>query len=142
MPQPMTVEQRRAFLTRGTPAAVLATVRADGRPHAVPVWFALDGDDILLNTSEETVKAANILRDPRVAVLVHDDAPPYAFAMVEGVAEVSRDPGEIRRGSEPIARRYLDGDAAEGWIQYATAPGKVLVRVRPTRVVAIDRVGG
>ena len=65
MPQQMTPEQRRAFLTEGTRTAVIATVRADGRPHAAPVWYALDGDDVLINMSEDTVKGRALRRDPR-----------------------------------------------------------------------------
>src|SRR5262245_7936830 len=109
MPQPMTDEARRAFLTTGTRTSVLATTRADGRPHAVPVWYGLDGDDILLNISANTVKAKAIRRDPRVTVVVDDDAPPYAFVMVEGDAELVTEPAALRAGSEVIARHYLEG---------------------------------
>ena len=43
MPHPMSDEELVAFLTADPPrTAKLATVRADGRPHVAPVWFALD----------------------------------------------------------------------------------------------------
>ncbi len=142
MPQPMTEEQRRTFLKRGTPSAVFATIGSNGYPHAVPMWFALDGDDILLNAGAETAKVMHLTRDRRVTILVHDDAPPYAFVMISGDAEVSHDPDEIRQGAERIAGRYLDGEAARGWIDYATSPGKVQIRVRPFKMVAIDRIAG
>jgi PPOX class probable F420-dependent enzyme len=142
MPQEMTPDQRRSFLTDGARTAVLATVRTDGRPHAAPVWYGLDGNDVLINTGEDTVKGRAVQRDPRVTVVVDDPAPPYAFVMIEGTAEVSRDPEEIRRGSTVIGRHYLDAEATEAWLRYATGPGKVLVRVRPTRLVTVDRVGG
>jgi hypothetical protein len=77
-----------------------------------------------------------------VTVVVDDPTPPYAFVMIEGVAEVSWDPDEIRRGSGVIGRHYLGPEEAEAWVRYATGPGKVLVRVRPTHQVAVDRVGG
>ncbi len=142
MPQPMTDQQRRAFLMSGTPSAVLTSNGAQGYPHAVPIWFALDGDDILMNSGEETAKVTHLGHDPRVTILVHDDAPPYAFVMINGVAEISHDPDEIRQGAERIAGRYLDAEAAQGWVSYATSPGKVQIRVRPSRVVAVDRVAG
>ena len=142
MPEPMTSEQRRAFMTDGTRSAVLATTRADGRPHAVPVWYGMDGDDLLVNTGAATVKGRDLARDPRVALVVHDDRPPYAFVMVEGVAELISEPEALRAGSALIGRHYLDPAAADAWADYATSPGKVLVRVRPTNVVAIDKVGG
>jgi PPOX class probable F420-dependent enzyme len=145
MPEKMTDEQRRAFLAEGTRTAVFATVRPDGRPHAVPVWFAVDGDDILVNLGADTVKGRALKENPRVSVVVDDQRPPYSFVSVEGVAEIVTDPEEIRRGSMPIAERYL-GDAGQetidGWLAYATSPGKVVVRVRPENIVAIAKVGG
>jgi len=46
----MTPQARRTFLTSGTRTAILATTRADGRPHAVPVCFVVEGDDDALGT--------------------------------------------------------------------------------------------
>src|SRR6266496_3776655 len=122
MSEEMTTDARRAFLTGGTRTAVLATTRAEGRPHAAPVWYGVDGDHILVNISEETVKGKALRRDPRVTVVVDDDAPPYAFVMVEGEAELVDEPGALRAGSEVIARHYLDGQAVDGWLAYATSP--------------------
>ena len=39
----MSEEEYLGFLTSGTKTGKLATVRADGRPHVVPVWFAARG---------------------------------------------------------------------------------------------------
>ncbi|MEV6911660.1 PPOX class F420-dependent oxidoreductase [Amycolatopsis sp. NPDC051071] len=145
MPEKMTDEQRRAFLAEGTRTAVFATVRPDGRPHAVPVWFAMDGDDIVVNLGEDTVKGRALKEDPRVSVVADDPRPPYSFVSVEGVAEIVTDPEGVRQGSELIARRYLaeaGQEASDGWMAYATSPGKVLVRVRPSHTVAIAKVGG
>ena len=142
MPEPMTPDQRRAFLRDGTRTAIIATTRADGRPHAVPVWFVLDGDDILISTAENTVKGKDIRRDPRVTVVADDAAPPYAFVKVDGVAEVIRDAEEIRRVGTEIGRRYLGDEGAAGFGEYASRPGGVIVRVRPEHTVAVDRIAG
>ncbi|TMD44650.1 MAG: PPOX class F420-dependent enzyme, partial [Chloroflexi bacterium] len=42
----LTAEQR-AFLLEGTRTGKLATVRKDGRPHVVPIWFHLDGNTLV-----------------------------------------------------------------------------------------------
>ena len=42
--QEMTAEEYRSFLLNRARAASLVTVRADGRPHVVPIWFDLYGD--------------------------------------------------------------------------------------------------
>ena len=56
-----------AFLQAVPPhTGKLATVRADGRPHLAPVWYAVDEDGtVLFNTGETTVKGRNLARDPR-----------------------------------------------------------------------------
>lgn len=80
----MTAEERRAFLSHGTRTGKLATVRADGSPHAVPVWFVLDGDDLVFTTWHESVKARSIRRDGRMTLVVDEETFPYSFVMVEG----------------------------------------------------------
>ena len=46
-----------AFLRAGSRTATFASIRPDGRPHAVPTWYAVDGDEIVFTTGETTVKA-------------------------------------------------------------------------------------
>lgn len=143
MPENMTVEHRRTFLTAGTRTAKIASLRADGRPHAVPVWFVLDGDDIVCTVSEKSVKARNIARDPRVTVVVDDETAPYAFVSIEGHAELSHDTDELRRIAGDIGHRYLDDEQAiAGFVGYMTSPGMVVARIRPTHIVAQDKIAG
>ena len=68
----MTHDEIRAFLLDGTRTAKVATVRADGRPHVAPVWFVLDGDDIIFNTGANSVKGKTLRRDQRVSIAVDD----------------------------------------------------------------------
>lgn len=125
-----------AFLGERARTAVLATVRADGRPHAAPVWYALDGRQLLFTTWHATVKAANLRRDPRVCLLVDDEAPPFAFVQVEGLAALSEDLAELRRWAGLIGGRYMGAAQAEAYGARNGVPGEILVRVTPTRVVA------
>jgi PPOX class probable F420-dependent enzyme len=141
MATPMSPERRREFLLAGTRTAILATTRADGRPHAVPVCFVLDGDDVAFLTNADSVKGADIRRDPRVTLVVDDDAPPFAFVMIEGTAEVSQEPDELRRVAVEIGLRYDGPEGVEEFVQFATTVLGSLVRVRATRVLALDRVG-
>jgi PPOX class probable F420-dependent enzyme len=142
MPEQMTPERGREFLAEGQRSAVLATVRPDGRPHAVPLWYALDGDHVIINVSADSVKGRAIVSEPRVTLSVHEDVPPYSFVMVDGTAEVVTDPDEIRRDATEIARRYLPSEAVDGFVGYATSPGKVGVRIRVDRLTGVDRVAG
>src|SRR5688500_3827110 len=92
----MTPDETRACLLAGTRTAPLATVRGGGRPHVAPVWFALDGDDLLFNTGENTIKGANLRRDGRVALMVDDEEPPFAFVSIEGNVSLSDDIDTMR----------------------------------------------
>ena len=72
----MSDSEYRSFMTAGTRTAKWATSRTDGRPHVVPVWFVLEGDDLLITTGSTSVKGRAVLRDPRVALCVDDERPP------------------------------------------------------------------
>jgi len=136
----MTSDETRAFLLEGTRTAALATVRPDGRPHVAPVWFTLDGDDLLFNTGENTVKGANLQRDGRVALMVDDEEPPFAFVSIEGDVSLSDDLDTMRYWATRIAARYMGEDQAEAYGKRNAVPGELLVRLHPTRIVAIKGV--
>jgi hypothetical protein len=132
----MTPDETRAFLLEGTRTAALATVRADGRPHVAPVWFTLDGDDVLFNTGESTVKGSNLRRDGRVALMVDDEAPPFSFVSLEGEATLSDNHDEMLHWATRIAARYMGQDQAEAYGKRNAVTGELLVRVTPMKIVA------
>jgi PPOX class probable F420-dependent enzyme len=136
----MTSDETRAFLLEGTRTAALATVRPDGRPHVAPIWFTLDCDDLLFNTGENTVKGANLQRDGRVALMVDDEEPPFAFVSIEGDVSLSDDLDTMRYWATRIAARYMGEDQAEAYGKRNAVPGELLVRVRPTKIVAVKGV--
>jgi len=132
----MTDEERRAFLLHGTRTGKLATVRPDGRPHLAPIWFVLDGDLVVFTTGADTVKGRAVRRDPRLAMLVDDEAPPYAYVLVEGTAEVSEDLDQMLDWAVRIGGRYMGAERAEEFGRRNAAPGELLVRVTPTKMLA------
>jgi PPOX class probable F420-dependent enzyme len=131
----MTPTEARAFLLERPRTAKLASVRADGRPHVAPIWFDLDGDTLVFTTWHTTVKAANIRRDPRVSLCVDDEAPPFAFVLIEGAATLSDDLDELRRWATRIAGRYMGADLAESYGRRNGVPGELLVRVTPNKIM-------
>ena len=138
--QLMTPAETRAFLLEGTRTAALATVRADGRPHVAPIWFTLDGDDLLFTTYESTVKGGNLQRDGRVALMVDDEVPPFAFVSLEGTVSLSDDLATMRHWAARIATRYMGEHQADAYGRRNAVPGELLVRVRPTKIVAVKGV--
>ncbi len=132
----MTEEEWREFVSHGTRTGKLATVRADGRPHLAPIWFVLDGDDLVFNTGAATVKGRNLARDGRIALCVDDDRPPFAYVILEGRARLSEEPGELRHWAARIGARYMGEDRAEEFGARNGVPGELLVRVRIDKVLA------
>lgn len=84
--------------------AVLATISPSGRPQATPVWFLLDGDEILMNTSQGRVKLRNVQADPRVAVTIYDKDNPYLYVQVRG--RITIDPKSGARDIDRLSQRY------------------------------------
>ncbi|HKF92784.1 MAG TPA: PPOX class F420-dependent oxidoreductase [Acidimicrobiia bacterium] len=136
MARDMSADERRQFLLEGTRTGKVATTRADGRPHVTPVWFTVDGDEILFTTHETSLKAKAIRRDPRVAMCVDDQTPPYSYVLVEGNAELSDDLGELRRIATAVGGRYMGADRADEFGVRNAVPGELLVRITPTHIVA------
>ena len=70
MPKPVTLAGVRASLARDR-VAVISTIGPDGCPQAALVGFALgDRLDLIFDTATDSRKHANLVRDPRVAVVV------------------------------------------------------------------------
>ncbi len=142
MAQTMAPDEIRTFLNTDTRTGKLATVRADGRPHVAPIWYVLDeadnewGFDLIFNTGAETVKGRTIRRDNRVMLSVDDERLPFAFVLVEGMAEVSEDPDELLSWATRIGGRYMGAERAEALGKRNAVAGELLVRLRPSRVLA------
>lgn len=138
----MTDAEWREFVMTGTRTGKCGVTRADGRPHVTPIWFVLDGDDVVFTTHETGVKAHAIRRDPRVALCVDDERPPYSYVMIEGEAVVSSDLDEVRRWATVIGGRYMGQDRAEEFGARNGVPGELLVRLGVRKVIAYRAVAG
>ena len=62
--------------------------------------------------------------------------PPYAYVQVQGIAELSEDPGDLLRTATAIAARYVGRDRAEEFGERNGVPGELVVRLRPTKTLA------
>ena len=136
----MTEDQWRGFISEGTRTGKLSTVRADGSPHVAPVWFVLDGDDLLFTTGEDTVKGRNLARDGRVSMCVDDERPPFSFVVLSGRAELSRDMDAMLHWATRIGARYMGEEAGPRFGARNAVPGELLVRVRISKVVALSSI--
>ncbi|MBP6016586.1 MAG: PPOX class F420-dependent oxidoreductase [Candidatus Promineofilum sp.] len=120
----------------------IATVRPDGRPHVAPVWFILDGDELLFTTWHTTVKAVNVRHNPQISLCVDDETPPFAFVKFDGNARFSDDLQELRQWATAIAARYMGHEQADAFGNRNAVPGELLVRVAPTAISGQADIAG
>jgi PPOX class probable F420-dependent enzyme len=83
------------------------------------------------------VKGKSLQRDPRVNVAVDHEVAPFSFVVVDGIAEISHDHDELQRWATALGARYMGADRADEFGRRNAVPEELLVRVRPSRVVAI-----
>jgi PPOX class probable F420-dependent enzyme len=128
---------------QGTLTGKLATVKKDGSPHLVPIWFTLDSSnnnsngDIIFTTNSMSFKAKNIRRDNRVSICIDDQTPPFSFVTVYGRAKTQQyKPNELVKWATKIAGRYMGRENAKSYGKRNSAEGELLVRVKPTRIIA------
>jgi len=133
-------EEYRAFMLDRSRTAVLATVRPDGRPHAAPIWYDLDGDVVVFTTGESTVKGRNMRRDPRVSLCIDEEEPPFHFVQIEGTSELSAEDPDLLYWATRIGGRYMGADRADEYGRRNAVEGELLVRVTPQKVVAYKNI--
>ncbi|HSH58952.1 MAG TPA: hypothetical protein VK988_04790 [Acidimicrobiales bacterium] len=73
---------------------------------------------------------------------VQDYEPPFAFVLVEALAEISDDLGEVRHWATRIGGRYMGAGRAEEFGARNGVPGELLVRLEATKVTAAKDVSG
>ncbi len=136
----MTDDEVFAFIAEKPRTAKLATIRKDGSPHVVPVWVDVDGREIVFTVGDESAKYKMLRRDPRVSMCFDDEAPPFSFVSIDGVATLSDDVVELTRWAARLGGRYMGAERAEQYGTRNAVPGEFLVRVVPTRVVGMTAV--
>ncbi len=137
---PMSEPEWKEFVAAGTRTGKLATTRRDGRPHVVPIWFVIDGDDLVFNTGAESVKGRSLARTGWGSICVDDDSPPYSFVTVSGPVTISTDLEEMLPFAIRIGARYMGEELGEQFGRRNTVEGELLVRLRAEHVFALRNV--
>ena len=73
---------------RAEPIIWLSTVRTDGRPHLVPVWYLWDGATILIFSQPGVQKVRNLMHDSRVVLALNTADDGEDVVIVEGEASL------------------------------------------------------
>jgi PPOX class probable F420-dependent enzyme len=121
------------FLAEGTQTGKLATASRTGRPHVAPIWFVVEGDDLVFTTGKGSVKARNLAANPRAALTVDVSEFPYDFAVVRGPVTVVENPPDLLDWTTRIAERYVPAGRAEEYGRRNAAIDELLCRLRVER---------
>jgi PPOX class probable F420-dependent enzyme len=128
--------QVREFLMQGSRTGKLGYLSASGRPLVTPVWFVLEDGCVVFSTGKESAKGRSLARDPRATLCVDLEEAPFGFVQVQGDAELSEDLEDLVRTATVIAARYIGADRAEEFGRRNGVPGELVVRLRPSKVLA------
>jgi PPOX class probable F420-dependent enzyme len=111
----------------------MTTVRSDGQPQSVPVWFFWDDEEFLVYSQPNRQKLRNIQRDPRVGLNLNSNAQGGAVVRVEGMAKIVEVASPATEVPEYV-EKYRDAIARIGFDPEGFARAfSVALRVTPTR---------
>jgi hypothetical protein len=135
----MTADERDAYLSHARTCRV-GTTGADGAAHVSALWFVWDGEALWLNSVVKSQRWTNVLRDPRVSVLIDGG---HEFSELNGVELIGRVEvvGEAPRTGEPndaltspesaFGQKYAGG-------QFTYDGGHAWLKLVPEKIVSWD----
>ena len=121
--------------------AVVTSIRRDGTPTNSVIFYAREGDELIFSTTETRLKAKTIRRNPNIAITILDEGAPFRFVTVEGKATIQAEdivPGHVAVNK---AMRREDFTPPEGFEAGLKAAGRVLIRLKATRVSGVTNRG-
>ena len=125
-------DKAKALLDKPKQFATISTIEPDGRPQSSVVWYVRDGDDVLVSTVADRRKHKNMVRDPRVTLLVYDAENPYTYVEIRGRVEMTTEGG--RALIDDLARAYMGADRYT--MDDGTDNVRVVCRIVPEKVVS------
>ena len=122
------------FLAGGTRTGKLATASPAGAPHVAPVWFLVDGEDLVFTTGRDTVKGRNLRANPRAALSADIEEFPYTFVVVRGPVAIDEHAADLLAWTTRLAERYVPAGRAAEYGQRNAGEGELLCRLRTEQV--------
>ena len=135
-------DEQRAFL-QDHRLCVFGYRRKDGPPSLTPVYYVLDGDDLVISTTASRGKAKAVARDPEVSVCVLEEQMPFSYLTVFGRARIEEDGAAdvMRRIGEVMTGNAVPDAALPALEERAKNEGRVVLRVTPERLVSTRALG-
>ena len=138
----MSHDEIRLFITRQKSIQV-ATLGINGWPHLTTLWFALDNDEIVLETFSKSQKVKNLQRDNRISVLFEegDIYEQLKAVSIEGYAELITEVEEVHRLHMKVILRNNSAGYPTELLEEASkamAPKKTAIRIKPIKIMSWD----
>jgi PPOX class probable F420-dependent enzyme len=109
MPKTLRLSRPEAWLTlEAAHTGIFTSLRRDGVPIALPVWFVVIGERVYVSGPAHRKKFARVKRDPRVSFLVESGE---RWAQLRGVhltgrARIVTEPALLARVSAALHEKY------------------------------------
>jgi PPOX class probable F420-dependent enzyme len=118
--------------------AAVSTVLPDCGLQNQLTWVHVVDGKLALNTETHRAKYLNVVRDPRITVLIRDEKDPYRYAEVRGRVEQTTTGSRARSQIDDLAHKYT-GDA---YPPQNIKSERVILWVTPRRQTFIDQKQG
>ena len=115
--------------------ARMSTLDSEGYPHTVPVWFALDGDDLVIISVRQTRKVSHILANPKGALTIGGDPGNGAGYLIKGDFSIEPDPDAT--WTRKLTYRYEAPEQAEKDIAAWADLDMIVLRLKPKVVLKV-----
>jgi PPOX class probable F420-dependent enzyme len=121
------IEPVRSFLSAPR-CAVLATTGTDGASRQIIIHYLLDDDHLRINGHQDRRWVANLRRDPRASLIVHDELDYLHYVSIRGTATLLDENGAAVADAMHQAERYGEDPG-----DFATQP-RVSFRINVERL--------
>jgi PPOX class probable F420-dependent enzyme len=130
----MTNDEAVGLLGEAGRTGKLATASPSGNPHVAPIWFVVDGDDLVFTTGQDTIKGRHLRANPRASLAVEVEEYPHSFVVVRGPVSVESGAENLVEWTTRIAARYVPAGRAEEYGRRNAVPEELLCRLRIERL--------
>ena len=128
------INEIRSFL-EAPRVAYLSNIDLQGYPHTVPVWFAVDGDDLIFSAAKKRARVKQILANSKGCVVIGGNTGDAAGYLIKGDFKIEDDPSFTLR--DKVLSRYLEGKGLEQFMASLTGEERVIFRLVPLSVVRV-----
>ncbi len=129
------LDQSARELLSKTLIARMSVIDPGGYPHTVPVWFMLDGNDIVIISARDTRKVGYIQSNPKGAVTIGGDTGDDAGYLLKGEFLIEDDPDHA--WLKKVTRHYEPPDQAEKDIAAWLDLDIIVIRLKPKKVIKV-----